>query len=712
MKSRYLLLVLTIGSFLTLASCGTAGSSSLSLTSSGDSENTSGTVSSSTGSNAAYQYSGDLPLSAEDPGVPSSSEISIASAPVKGAAVDTSAFTGTITLDDAGCTSTDSANVTIAANEISIKNTGTDLLTYYVTGTWSEGSIKITKGNTAPVKLVLDGVSIKNTTSNACSINNNSSSGADLTLAINPDSVNFLTDERTAADVEANGTKGVVVSKGAISLTGEGTGVLGVQAAGTNAFKAGTSINLSGAVIKAESYGTGFKADGDFVIADTASQSQVSVYTTYEGHGVSAGGNINISGNPVYNCVTVDPVTADNTANTYLTGGGAGLKADNDINISGGTFNIFTAGGTTYPSAHYDPADDAWDSTASEWVGAVNTKGIKAGNGNEYAADGTTVTTAGTGGDINISGGTFNLDTRDDALHASGLLTSSAGNYTWDGGSINITGGTFFISAGDDSIHADNNLTINSPDTYIDIRKSYEGLEATYINYQAGTTYLVTADDGLNAASSDIGEQWYGFEMNISGGFLFVNAAGDGLDSNGNVTVSGGFTVVAGPTDQGNGELDYGDSSSCSFTQTGGTLIAYGSGGQMDNFTASGTQETVFLKNSAVTTSQYLIVTDESGKILLAVKPVKAISTLYFSSADLTLGTYDFYAASSFSGGKEIFAGVYMAYEGASDLSYVSASSLGTATFTSSTLHVNNGTSGTGGQGWNPGGQGGPGGGH
>ena len=61
----------------------------------------------------------------------------------------------------------------------------------------------------------------------------------------------------------------------------------------------------------------------------------------------------------------------------------------------------------------------------------------------------------------------------------------------------------------------------------------------------------------------------------ISGGTLTVSAGGDGLDSNGTLTVTGGTVYVEGPTDSGNGALDYGSSASIS----GGTVVAVGSVG-------------------------------------------------------------------------------------------------------------------------------------
>ena len=77
--------------------------------------------------------------------------------------------------------------------------------------------------------------------------------------------------------------------------------------------------------------------------------------------------------------------------------------------------------------------------------------------------------------------------------------------------------------------------------------------------------------------------------LSISGGDLFVSAQGDGLDSNGNIYVSGGYTIVEGPSGNGNGALDKGDGGSYIAEITGGTVLALGSTGMAVNFN-SGTQ--------------------------------------------------------------------------------------------------------------------------
>ncbi len=90
----------------------------------------------------------------------------------------------------------------------------------------------------------------------------------------------------------------------------------------------------------------------------------------------------------------------------------------------------------------------------------------------------------------------------------------------------------------------------------INITDSYEGLEAYDIEINGGTIKIVSSDDGLNAAGGDGSGNfnpggWGPGNMNtssgilnISGGYIFVRAEGDGVDSNGNLNISGGTTII------------------------------------------------------------------------------------------------------------------------------------------------------------------------
>lgn len=229
---------------------------------------------------------------------------------------------------------------------------------------------------------------------------------------------------------------------------------------------------------------------------------------------------------------------------------------------NGAVMNITSGGGAENGATHSEGFGGR--STTSDT--SSSSKGIKASSA------------------IFINGGTISADCADDSIHCNGDIT--------------ITNGILDLSSGDDGIHADSELTISGGE--IAITKSYEGLEANVITVSGGNVSAVASDDGINVAggndTSSTGGMW-GNDifaeddsclLTVSGGYIHINASGDGVDSNGSIKMSGGTLIVSGPTNSGNGTLDFaGD-----FEITGGTLLGVGSSG-MAQITNAGTQASV-----------------------------------------------------------------------------------------------------------------------
>ena len=134
-------------------------------------------------------------------------------------------------------------------------------------------------------------------------------------------------------------------------------------------------------------------------------------------------------------------------------------------------------------------------------------------------------------------------------------------------------------------------MTINGGT--INISQSYEGLESKVITINDGTIHLNASDDGLNGTSDSGGGMGWGESgdayVYINGGYVYMDAAGDGLDSNGAFEMTGGVVLVNGPTNNGNGPLDY----MSSFRISGGFLVAVGSAGMAQAPSADSTQYSV-----------------------------------------------------------------------------------------------------------------------
>ena len=122
-------------------------------------------------------------------------------------------------------------------------------------------------------------------------------------------------------------------------------------------------------------------------------------------------------------------------------------------------------------------------------------------------------------------------------------------------------------------------------------------------------------------------------EIILEGGTLTVDAEGDGIDSNGTVTISGGSLVVNGSVHDGNGPLD----ASGDITITGGTVWALGTSDMLQGFAQGSTQASI-TANIAGTAGQTLIILDANGKEVARQTASKDFQAVIMSSADLVDG--------------------------------------------------------------------------
>lgn len=282
-----------------------------------------------------------------------------------------------------------------------------------------------------------------------------------------------------------------------------------------------------------------------------------------------------------------------------VTSGGDGLTATTDLLVDGGDLSLVSGGGSTQTTT-------------------VSSKALKAGV------------------NLIVGDGTFELDAADDAMHSAKNLV--------------INSGDFVISTGDDGVHADETLGIHGAE--ITIARSYEGIEAPAIQVTGGTIHLTASDDGLNVSGegegnlppgggATLGNRYFLLE----GGFLYIDAHGDGIDINGSIKMSGGVLVVNGPTANMNGPIDYDGS----FTITGGLVVAVGSSGMAQAPGGASTQCSLLMNFTSVQANGTLIhLQTNDGASLLTFKPSRQFQSLAYSSPDLVKGnSYQIYLGGS-----------------------------------------------------------------
>jgi hypothetical protein len=257
-----------------------------------------------------------------------------------------------------------------------------------------------------------------------------------------------------------------------------------------------------------------------------------------------------------------------------------------------------------------------------------------------------------------IAGGTIDVTSVDDGIIGKDYLVLTDGTVTVDAvgdtfksdnteddgaGFVLIEGGELTVTSQDDGIKGVQVLVTGGT---VEVAESTEALEGSLIIVDGGDVELHSADDGVNAASSDDtaaadGQPGGGMAADdtarlvVNGGTLEVWASGDGLDSNGSATITGGDITVYGPTTDGNGALDVNGA----FDVSGGTLLATGSAGMMVAPSTDSDQAWIAtaLSGTAAAGSQ-VVVTDADGDEVAAHTPQKDFASVVLSAAGLEPG--------------------------------------------------------------------------
>lgn len=397
----------------------------------------------------------------------------------------------------------------IDGTDVSITAAGT----YVFSGDCDNGSITVKKGVTG-VTIVLNGLTLTNDDSAAITLNKT----AEASLIAAAGTTNTVADTAGSNDENA----AVKVKSGAALAIG-GTGTLTVDGNAKNGIKgaADAVISVDEVKLTIEAENDGLSCDDELTIAGGT------LSITAGGDAVKASPDTGDTENP--DTTSLGNVTISGGTLT-LNATGEGVQADGDLTISGGTFHVKTNGGHTTALT-----DDA-----------ASCKGFKAG------------------GALTVTGGTLTVDSADDALHA--------------GTDVTISGGTLTLATGDDGVHADNDLVIGTKGASststprINITASYEGLEGTTVTVYSGDIDVAASDDGVNAASSTLGEHSDKYAISIAGGDLYIDAGSDGLDSNNDISMTGGKVEVYGADAMMDAAIDYDGT----FTLSGGTLFGAG----------------------------------------------------------------------------------------------------------------------------------------
>lgn len=510
----------------------------------------------------------------------------------------------------------DSDAVRISGGTVTILDEGT----YIISGTLDDGMIVVASDDTDKTQLVLNGVTVHSKTSAAIYI-----SGSDkvfVTLA--PGTENTLSNGGAFIAIDDSNIDAAIYSRSDLTLNG--TGSLTVESPA----------------------GHGIVCKDDLVFAGGS----YTVNCAF--HGVDANDSIRVAAGSFVIASGKDGFHAENNDDAslgyvYIAGGsmdiiceGDGVSAGAWMRIDDGAFGILSGGGSVNAE---DKISDNWGGFMGGMGGGPGGRpggngggpggpggngGAGSGNGPaENAEDSTSIKGFKAAGDLTVNGGSFTVDSADDAFHSNGTLT--------------VNGGIFDVKSGDDGFHADETMTVNGGTLLIS--ECYEGIEGLSVTVAGGEISIHANDDGLNAAGGTDASGMGGFRggdmfgassdsfITVSGGCLYINAGGDGIDSNGALLISGGHVIISGPVTGDTAVLDYGSTG----TITGGTFIGTGAIQMAVTFTDS-EQGVISVSVGSQKAGTRITLTDSGGAVVMEYTADQDFALVILSSPDLVTG--------------------------------------------------------------------------
>jgi hypothetical protein len=443
-----------------------------------------------------------------------------------------------------------------------------------------------------------------------------------------------------------------------------------VTASGSDGVDAGDGpVDISGGtltVVNTADDSEGLKCDGELVISGGTVDLMIGGDASKGLNAVSValtGGNVSIqtTGGVILEAsgLGVDPsyCTAIKADGSVLLDGceveisttgpaGRGISCDGVVQALSGSLQVTSSGGG---AAYTNPEGeaDAWHGPCLnadgnlDLLGGNITLGHSGSGGKGISGDanlvigsaeaGPTLAISTTGTRITIGGGEY--------AEAKGISVDSL---------ITIANGDLTVSTPDDAFKSKTRIVMNGGT--VTIPASAEGMEAPFIDITGGVIHLTSTDDGLNATMGNDIEGNDGSLLHISGGYIHLNAAnGDGIDSNGNLTIDGGTIVLHGPPAQPEVGLDVNGT----FRVDGGTLVVSQINSNMVEPPAGVTTQrcVLFRRSQGLAANTIFRVQDEQGNPLVTFAPARTYSCILLSDAAIAAGTtYQVYTGGSCTG--------------------------------------------------------------
>ena len=500
---------------------------------------------------------------------------------------------------------------------------------YIVSGTLEDGQIIVDASDSDKVQIVLDGVNINCETNAAIYVRE--ADKVFITLAEN--SSNTLGGGNEYTQIDDNTVDGVIFSKS--DLVCNGTGSLTIEADYKHGIVSKDDLVITGGTYKITAADNGITAkdqlkilDGSFDIDAANSAVKAKNADNAElGNIYIAGGIFTIEAEQDGFHATGSIVVDDGTIT--VNSGDDGFHAELDTIIRGGTILVEKSNEGLEGKRVVVNGGDITVNASDDGINAANS-----------GDDGANAANSGDGG-VNAA------NSGDDGANATNPGANAAGSGDDDSNAASSNNdSSAAVNSGDDSSisgAADGKEPPQMPPDTENGSDMQPSQDFDPENAPSGGNAPQNFDPGNAPSDGDAPQMMQGgpggggnseLYIKITGGTLTVSADGDGLDSNGGLLVTGGTTIVYGPTSDGDSALDYDGSAIVS----GGILAAIGSAGMVESFDEASTQPVItYYCTETQSADTTITLTDSDGSALFTVTPEKAYASIVLTCPEMKL---------------------------------------------------------------------------
>ncbi len=333
---------------------------------------------------------------------------------------------------------------------------------------------------------------------------------------------------------------------------------------------------------------------------------------------IKGNGVLIISANYKHGIASDDDLSVENGSITIVSQE-HGIKVNDDLNITGGTFHITAKTGKGMKAGKTLVVDAGTINIVSEQSEGMESKGT-----------------------LTINGGDINITAADDGINTGSESTQTSGEPPQGGQPPR--GGNMGQDNPPELPNEDNRNQGNRPDMMRgQIPDDFQGSSGKMkegVEKQKQPMNDKGGRGGMGGFGRVDEETAAAHAITINGGNIYLSVGGDGIDSNGSLTITGGKIIIDGPEGNGDGPLD----SEGTMSVTGGEIITLSSAGmiQLPQGLKQNILKVFFSGQGAV--NDKITVKNADGKEIMTRTAAKKYAALVYSSPALTTGdSYSIY---------------------------------------------------------------------